>query len=230
MIQNPWKNLYEGPDMICAMDDKDKLKRFELTRQTNFLKAYPQPFLGSPDAPIYLLLANPGMASEDKQKEMFDLQGATKTKLRLNLEHKCLDFPFLDNEISPGHKWWRRVFKSYETFLEKSTPYIFSNAIAQTFFVVELVPYHSISFDSSFLGLHLPSVAYNLQLVNNAITSNKTIIVCRSVKNWFNAVERLASYDKTYFLAKNRAIVLSDSTLFPSLWQFSVEQFQLRLK
>ena len=192
-MKNPWVNIVYGKE-IYLKDDQNSLEKIKDKLKLS-LGHFPQPFLGSPSAPFYLLLSNPGLSEEDM------------------------------DEIR-----WNRVFSYYRKLLPENAAPNFSQLIANTFFVVELFPYHSVRFDPRILKSQFLSVEYNKYLVENAIQNDKTIIIGRAVRSWFNLVPQLKTYEKCYFLSKNRSIVLSETTLFPSLLINTINAFQHNIK
>src|SRR5438046_1686643 len=116
---NPWIDLPSEPPYILDSD------AFEITEFNNRVsdrfrlhaELYPEPFLGSPDAPIVLLNLNPGFAGDEQ--EFHEDQKSAKI-LRSNLTHSNAEFPFLylDQQFeSPGTRWWsRRLRKLSDRF------------------------------------------------------------------------------------------------------------------
>jgi hypothetical protein len=214
---NPWLKLdLDGEEKVLDCDRECVISANELCSDhqndyyyhTNIL---PEPFYGSPDAPVYLLLANPGFSDEDKEyhdSEKF------KGIISRNLNHEKSEYPFyfLNPELkdSPGGEWWLKRVR--ELILNTSL-----EQVARGIFTVELMPYHSKKFkllpeSISKNGL-FPSSDYSIHLVNEAMRANKHIIVMRSSKLWEKAVPELKTYNRRYQLNSPQAVYLTSKNL-----------------
>jgi hypothetical protein len=74
--ENPWGNLREQAGAYILKDDEAAIRSFNasLTPQDPRrieLHVLPEPFLGFHDAPVVVLLANPGSVVEDRHIEPF---------------------------------------------------------------------------------------------------------------------------------------------------------------
>ena len=65
----------------------------------------------------------------------------------------------------------------------------------------------------------LPSVQYQVYLVKKAMSENKLILMPRAVRNWFNLVDGLSTYNKAFFVSSNRRVEFTYSTLSPSVYK-----------
>ena len=174
-MKNPWVNIVYGKE-IYLKDDQNSLEKIKDKLKLS-LGHFPQPFLGSPSAPFYLLLSNPGLSEEDMDEiSWINLSSQLKIELVNNLDHVSNGFVFLNiAQKTPANIWWNRVFSYYRKLLPENAAPNFSQLIANTFFVVELFPYHSVRFDPRILKSQFLSVEYNKYLVENAIQNDKTI-------------------------------------------------------
>lgn len=190
---------------------------------------WPEPYIGDPNAEIYLLLGNPGINNDIyKRQEMKDFFNDNKDIFLKNLRHETtgMDYPlyYLDdnfNKHQDGYNWWKKAVKN----LVKETGSGLEK-IAKNIFVVETYGYHSVSLQYRILkGKNkLKSSEYSFYLVDKAIEENKLIIVGRSVRIWLENVKKLEKYDKCCFLASNRGIDLSKTTISPFIFN-EMKQF-----
>lgn len=148
VIQNPWSKI-SIEDKILDID-RDKIERHNLqyaSKEDRKISTidFPEPFIGNPDAGIYILLANPGrdMRNEKATLQLIENSGL-HTSILKNLNHDFSDvgfpFYFLDPVFKdhPGAKWWRNGFnKLIENDCERQ------QSIAKEVFGVELYGYHS---------------------------------------------------------------------------------------
>ncbi|MEI8110207.1 MAG: hypothetical protein WCH59_04380 [Chitinophagia bacterium] len=167
-MENPWKKINTSC-RVCEID-KDyfvKNKHLEISQIE-----IPEPFIGCPEAPIYILMGSPLVSIKDlNQKDLTQKIEDEKTEEHPSLarsnslanitnpfEYK--DYPFYS--ISPElknsksikdqkhYKWWWRVFESLSKEIqnklndksEKTNKYIIKG-ISHTFFNLELYGYHS---------------------------------------------------------------------------------------
>lgn len=83
---------------------------------------------------------------------------------------------------------------------------------------MELIGYHTESGDEKITKV-LPYVEYSKFLLNEAIRENKTTIVGRGVTKWLGIFPSLSNYDNCFFLASNRGVSLSKSTISPTAYK-----------
>ncbi|QDU79146.1 hypothetical protein Pla110_08510 [Polystyrenella longa] len=210
MLNNPWINLPVTPPHVLQID-QDIVEQFNSHRSTQEkfklqTHLYPEPFIGDPDSPVYFLSLNPGYSSGDDlwhRKPDF-----TKTLL-LNLQHNLNDYPFyfFDPRYSesPGAGWWRRKSR----WLQEE---IGAEQLSNKVFWVELFPYHSNNYKPiprsiSPDGL-VPSVAYNMKLVREAMLQQKLIVAMRSWSHWKRQIPELETYPNLLRLRSPQNVAL----------------------
>ena len=62
MVRNPWSSLPDSPPFVLA-DDKRAIEAFNQKAKKNAIiqtDMLPEPFMGSLNAPVFVLLENPG--------------------------------------------------------------------------------------------------------------------------------------------------------------------------
>src|SRR5215831_7633288 len=104
---NSWQQL-SGQAPFRLPEDSLPIADFSRTATEGLalhLELLPEPFLGSPEAPVVLLNLNPGFSPEDQQHHEDPFFAA---RCRDNLLHRPVDYPFylLDPNIKgPGQRW-----------------------------------------------------------------------------------------------------------------------------
>ena len=213
---NPWQRLprcapyvlSSDADIVAALGHHYRHKAaFQL--QTQLL---PEPFVGSPDAPVYVLGLNPGYAPGIDDR--WHRRAAFRRAVFANLKHAGQPFPFyfLAPEFidSPGARWWRRKCK---WFIEALDAEIVSRAL----FCLESFPYHSQRFAPIPKKLaknrNVPSFSYTEQLLEQAIADKKPIIAMRAWKRWQSQVPGLRNYRNLIRLRSPQNVVLSPNNL-----------------
>ena len=222
MIKNPW-NKISADKKILEIDknliEKHNHKYHDQENRKISTTDYPEPFLGNPDAKIYILLANPGR-NIDYEKSTLELVAKHNLKVSIlkNLNHNFenVDYPFyfLDPKFEehPGAKWWNKSFKK----LIKEDE-IKRKILANEIFEVELYGYHSARCERRLINNRekLESSEYSYELVRKAIIDNKIILLARAVGDWFDKVPKLKDYENCHFIASNRGIEFSRKTISP---------------
>jgi hypothetical protein len=226
MNENPWKKITTEKKILDI--DKNLIKKhnqkFEKNEQRKIsVDDYPEPFLGNPDSKIYILLANPGrnIRTESSTIELVKKEGLENIILKnLNHDFKGIDYPFyfLDPKFEnhPGAQWWNKALEKLiknDSFKRKK--------LANEIFEVELYGYHSVGCERRLINNkeRLPSSEYSFNLVRKAIKENKIILLARAIGDWFEKVPELKDYDNCYFIANNRGIKFSRSTISPKAYK-----------
>jgi hypothetical protein len=222
-MDNPWKEI-SSEKRVLDVDEKEVRKHNEKYKDNDerliSLNYFPEPFIGDPNAKIYLLLGNPGMeADRTKRIENYNIIKKNSDYYIKNLKHQAADpnFPLyylheaFKNIDEGGYIWWRKALgklKNENVSFEK---------IAKSFFAVETYGYHSANGENKMRSL--PSSQYSYHLVKKAIADKKLIIVTRAVSVWSKHVKELRDYYNCYFLASNMGIRLSETTLSPGAYK-----------
>jgi hypothetical protein len=188
---NPWQRLSRQAPFLLP-EDAVSMADFSPTATEDLalrLELLPEPYLGSPEAPVVLLNLNPGYSPEDQQNHEDPLFTA---RCLDNLIHRPVDYPFylLDPSIkAPGQRWWDRKLGPLIQRVGRQT-------VARGVLCVEYFPYHSRRFRH--WRLSLPSQQYSFALVRQAISRGALVLLLRSERLWFAAVPELRSYERRY--------------------------------
>jgi hypothetical protein len=167
-MKNPWEDINKL-NRVCEIDKEYFTKNGNLEISQIEI---PEPFIGCPTAPIYILMGSPFVSIEDlKQKDLMKKISQENAEdppslVRLNaianitnpLEEKDYPFYSISPEIKESksvkdqnhYNWWWRVFKSFSKEIQKElndeseeTQGNIVKAISQVFFNLELYGYHS---------------------------------------------------------------------------------------
>ncbi|MBL8099141.1 MAG: hypothetical protein JNK81_08150 [Anaerolineales bacterium] len=203
-MKNPWFDISEFEPYLLPQDKEIILSRNEKLKEIHQIKhnIFPEPYIGNPDAPIILLVLNPGYNDEDiffyKQKQVPELW-------RNNIFHKPMDYPFwmIDPSLNPnigGTKWWLKKLKEPINLvgLEK---------VANRICCIEYFPYHSRRYAS--FNPVLESQKYGFHLVEKAMQKNATIVLMRSKLLWFESIPKLKDYKFLFRLNSVQNVTLS---------------------
>jgi hypothetical protein len=180
---NPWASLtdqsYVFPDDLALIEGHNKRYRgsdFEIK-----LGVMPEPFIGSPDAKIWLLNLNPGFEENDL------LHGPDVIKMQMRAATlQSPKFEYLDSryEVTGGHRWWSR-------YLGPTIRTHGLETVMTSFFCVEYFPYHSRRYRA--LPQKLPSQAFTSALVKHGCAKQKHFIIMRQKEAWLSLVPELAN-------------------------------------
>jgi hypothetical protein len=167
---NPWRAISQRPYILPG--DEPAMEAFgrkarKAEHQVD-LNVFPEPFVGNPDAPIWLLNLNPGLSTIQHSADAELMMRAS-----IRLEGKA--FWYLDDRFAdtPGGQWWRQKFSSLIAQHGAAK-------IARSFFCIEMFPYPSIKAGSF---PRLPSQQFTFDLVNAGCASQKKFILSGSASN-----------------------------------------------
>ncbi len=188
-MTNPWIQLPQQPPYLLPDDDLilQQVGRRLVGDHTLRTDVLPEPFYGSRAASTVVLLAlNPGMKGNEVELAAAHPEFAAENRKILSFESR---YPFfhLDpaHDFHPGHAWWRpRLAGLIQRFGME--------VVAKKLMVVQYFPYHSKAFRA--LPKTLPSQFFSCQLVEEAITEKKVIVLMRSRELWLKAVPALRNY------------------------------------
>ena len=206
-----------------VLDSKNLTEKFEL-------KLLPEPYIGNREAPIYLLNLNPSV--EDllflpDPEEIKPLKARLKSHMICNYlfyenknewikcdEYLKFKFYHLDPEYKyfQGFWWWYSKLKKLLEGLQKDNKlYDSFKIVANSFFNVEYMPYHSKQYID--IVCRLPSQEFNFGLVGTALKEDKIIIIMKGKKQWMRAIPGLESHHKVYTLKSPQNSVISENNL-----------------
>lgn len=192
---NPWTRPLCEPPYVLPEDravvdrwnaslDAGDPKRIEL-------HVLPEPFLGYHDAPVLVLMANPGSVPADRRIDRGWLTEANQRSLAApcGTPMYCLD----DRAATfPGGQWWREATRGLlapgRTFAD----------LARKILVVQYHGYHSARPSPLW---ELPSQDFAVSLVTRAMSRDAAIIIGTASPFWRSHVPGLSSYRS--LVAKN---------------------------
>lgn len=173
----PWLPLLQS--RVVERDEESASAALDLDLQ-------PEPFFGPHEAPVVVLLLNPGLGEDDARHH---LRGEFTLALRAHLQGGggAPHFHLLDPSRGPGHRWWLRqvgpVLKASGCSVEQ---------LAARLLCIEFFPYHSRSFAHA--HLRLPSQRFGFALLQRAMRRGALVLCMRGYRNWCGAVPELANY------------------------------------
>jgi hypothetical protein len=204
--QNPWYELSLAAPFILNADRTLVEQHNQRCKSNDHLivsDILPEPFIGSPRAPIWLLNLNPGFHPEDR-----NVSDAHKSLQRLNLELAGDRFWYLRSDgTSPGHRWWQK----YLGGLVKSNGREWCEV---NLFCVELFPYHSVRYKR---GPLLPSQAFTRKVVEWGCAAQKRFIVMRQLKGWIELVPALAGAKMSQLKNKQNVWITPNNMTHPEI-------------
>lgn len=210
-MQNPWSTI--APEWVNQKPkdgyilDSDRSQVFKFNEHAKeqerfILDLLPEPYLGEPDAPIFLLNKNPGFGEEDYA--FYKMNGVVHS-WQNNILHQPQEYPFYllnpDYVEINGGKWWSAILKPLIALTNAKT-------VAARVCCMEFFPYHSRSFDRR-IGI-VPSQEYNFHLVRRAIAQGTVIVVMRGLKDWQMQVPELQAYKHRYTLNSPQNVTVSE--------------------
>jgi len=160
------------------------------------LSLLPSPYCGDlRTADIVVLLLNPGLGLTDYYSETCMPQFRHQLQKMLAQDFTGMEFPFvfLDPKYCwhGGFHWWEQKLRDVTTIIARKKfhgRYLDAlRSMSKRLASLELIPYHSSSFNAHRLIKKLPSVRAAKQFVRRTlkeIRDEKTIIVTRQVKSW----------------------------------------------
>lgn len=207
-VANPWAELPSTPPIVAAVDAPLFARHPEWANAPSLLlDRLPSPFLGTLDAPVIMLGLNPSGKDDDSlYGPGFDIQ--RRAELRFAADHPYIA---LNPNFShtPGYDWHNQVLRKVIAAVGGNDPEEGAERVARGLMWLQLFGYQCATWKSLPPGLRrvaalgeVPSQAFALQVVRDAIVCGKTIIVGRSLKEWTYCVPELAAYD--YVLTSNR--------------------------
>jgi hypothetical protein len=173
----PWLPLLQS--RAAEADDEEASVALALNLQ-------PEPFFGPHEAPVVVLLLNPGLGEDDARHHQRD-DFTRALRAHVQSERGAPHFHLLDPTHGPGHRWWLRqvgpVLKASGGSVEQ---------LAARLLCIEFFPYHSRSFGHA--HLRLPSQRFGFALLRRAVQRGALVLCMRGYRHWCGAVPELANY------------------------------------
>jgi hypothetical protein len=202
-LSSPWKALKDKDRSFVLEEDRTFIgahnKKYSNTEFEIMTDVVPEPFIGNPLAPIWLLNLNPGFTPSD-----LDHTEKTIAMQKQSAALEANEFWYINPEYASaaGYGWWTKTLKEpIETYG--------ATKVMKNFFCVELFPYHSRKFRWS--GKPLPSQKFTL-VVRRAAVKGKRFIIMRQRKNWLKLVPELRKARYTS-LSSPRNVAISRKNL-----------------
>jgi hypothetical protein len=182
-MENPWADLPETPPFVAPADGS-LIGRYPKAAARLQLDLLPTPYLGKPDAQVYVLVLNPGGQHDDFE---FGAEFVRERRRALRFESSCC-FWSLNPALrgSEAHKYaWDHMGRLIGE--------VGRQRVAERMMWVQYFGYQSLRGPE--FPVELPSQRFGFQLVQDAIVAGKLVIIARSRMEWTEAVPELASYD-----------------------------------
>jgi len=201
--KNPWldtpnKNPFILPsdEMAIRVFNRHASPDFEI--HTNLV---PEPFFGPFNAPIVVLLLNPGVDDDDARAHR---SPKLRAKLLRNLRRDDSEMPHVhlgSHDRHPGALWWGRAVDQLGC----------RERVARSILAIQYFPYHSRRFAHS--SIRLPSQEFTFALVRRAISRGAVIVQARGLDYWLGAVPELAAHSPWIRPSNVRRLLLSRGNL-----------------
>ncbi|MDZ7703524.1 MAG: hypothetical protein U5L04_03455 [Trueperaceae bacterium] len=207
-VPNPWINLPDSAPYVLP-DDASAIRAFNQRPQIKKEHRYeftllPEPFAGSPTAPVVVLTLNPGLNSKDFATHE---RPGFISRVRRSLAHELDDYPLYHFDpamTTPASEWWMK--KSRELVEEVGVTAIAKGVISMQWF-----PYHTEEFRAP--SLRLPSQTYTFYLLHQALERQAEVVIMHSQELWFRSVPELKGYPKIHKIKNARNPTLSPGNL-----------------
>lgn len=205
-MQNPWAFLPPAPPYILDSDTAcvTQFNKHATARTAYDLSLFPEPFFGSPQAPVVLLALNPGWSPDDAAVHATP---SFEEQARRSLSHALSPYPFLHLQphcLTPGSFWWRRI-------AARLIDDCGFEAVAHNMLCVQYFPYHSREYRPT--TQTVPSQSYGFSLVRAAIARGADVVAMRSLRLWLGAVPELGTYRRLHVVNNPRNPALSSRNL-----------------
>ena len=201
-LDNPWIHLPTRAPFVLredrgAIESFNRKTRLETRIETVLL---PIPFVGRIDAPVILLLLNPGVPEKP-----YNVHRIARHRRSVRACHRqdSVEYPnyYLDPKTEgPGVKWWTRALGDLIHLCGRQK-------VAQHVAALQYMPYRAREFRHA--RLRLPSQQFTFQALRAAIRRTAVCLVCRGKRPWTAAVPELARYRWAFDTTNPRRVVIS---------------------
>ena len=209
LIKNPWLNI-SWENRIAEIDE-EYLAKFSCSKKIQ-TKTLPEPYTGDVTSNVFCLNLNPGSAcvcdnSEPQLKK--DFEEYTQLTLRHDIDENMW-FLLKDTD---GQKWWRQKTKKLREY-KREHKREYKEEQNPRMFVIEYFPYHTEK--RARFPRELPSYEYSNQLIRQAMTEKKYIIIMRYRKEWLQRISGLEKYERLVCLNSPQNPCLTKKNIEPS--------------
>jgi len=234
-MNNPWfeyfrrgnKSKFHPQDEAHVIAFNNAL--FELKTETEDVERYklredlePLPYFGNPNAPVLVLLANPGAGGSGPERnvEFTDKKLELHKKNLLHQQENISDYVAKfdspdDNLIESPY------FKKHTKELVKTTSV---ESVATKIFFVNFHGYQSKSWHA--VPFIFPTQHYSFFLVSEAVKRDALIIMSRNMLGWFTAVPELLEYKHRGEFDSPRGVYLTKGNLEKSVFDELLERLR----
>ena len=224
-ITNPWLSIsLDNLTKIAPCDQSEIEKLSPSDKEKIFLDLTPEPFIGDPQANVYLLNGNPGYSDTDN---CFSCSALMTSIMKDVYSHKNISFiwndfnhpleiecPRTGRKIKhPGQEYWEKRLKDLTKALGRN-PRLFE---------LEFFPYHTKDFYKFMERPFLPSFEYTRYLVEKALEEDKTIFILRHKVEWEKSIKGLKDYPKKYTLKSPRRTYLTEGNMKDFAWSALIQ-------
>lgn len=219
IVANPWRHLPQEAPFVLKLD-ADEAARLGINLDATFkLQQMPEPFFGSPDADVVVLLLNPGWDPADVPVH---LDPAFRIAVRDSLEHADKEYPFIHlapgERMTPGRDWWERNIAAQ---LIAATSL---QAVSRGLLCLQFMGYKSERYLDR--DLRLPSQQYTFHLLRRAMQRNALVLIMRSHKLWCSEVPELEEYTNKAIAINKRRPYLSNGNFEPGVFEQIVQRIK----
>ena len=226
-MENPWIEFIADQDSN-KFHPKDRANALGFNRamigRDQYLLAehlQPFPYLGRPESPVIVLLANPGKSNAEAKKS-FKLPPKKLQLANDNLLHNGTKDLRLRLH-SPGHEYLESFwFKARTKQLVLNTSI---ESVAQNLFFINFHAYHSKSWYPIPFTFHTQHYSFNL--LRKSIKQNAMIIMSRNTLGWMTAVPELSSCENLYHFRSSRSVHLSEGNLGTKAFKEIINRFTI---
>ena len=217
-MDNPWLafNPSEGQPRFHDLDRAHALSFNKARSRKEYRLAEhlePFPYLGNPEAPILVLLANPGVSEQESQAS-FRMSPEELLMKRRNLTHSGLDSSEPGSVFPNAPKMESLYFDSrVKELIEETSP----ERVSKGLFFVNFHAYHSKSWQA--IPFTFETQRYSFDLVDKAIKRGSIIVTGRNLLGWFTAVPDLYDYKYRVAFKSPRSSHLSKGNLENDAYQ-----------
>jgi len=227
-MENPWIELINSKDRtnLILNDEKEIIRKFnDRNRLIGSTSDYdykihtdimPAPFMGDVlNSPIVLLTLNPGWDPKEEEVGFYKKYDPFWEQI---IQHKFpnpeLPLFCLDDEYATKSPYWAAKLKPLISKTSKEQ-------VAKNISVIQYFPYQSRKYKNLYQDLSkekLRSQKYNFKLVKLAINRQAIIIILRSKRLWFEAINELnpdvdGHYNNVRFINSALNPILSEKNL-----------------
>lgn len=191
-MENPWLRLQDKAPFVLDCDAGPVEKLLSKGKKIH-TELPPEPYSGNKDAPLVLLWKRPSFNPVDAEYMLKSQEFSEAMRKTRNHEEQEYPFYHLDNTYpkNPGFILWACLMK--EVIRAKGY-----KSCANSIFLLQYFPYKS----NESMDMVVPSQAYSVHLLKEAMGRNAAIVVMSSETLWKNCVPELEKY-KNIFYCKN---------------------------